>query len=74
MLLGRIAINDNGFEPQKFRGRDCDGYSCAHAPDSHEQPKWGIRRQEGPPGSNGIHGMVGDKMGDVKNSNPVLFH
>ena len=38
MLLGGIAVPDYPFKKKAVGGSDCDGFSGAHAPDSHRHP------------------------------------
>ena len=50
MLLGGIAVPHHAFETDAILGTDCDGYSTAHAPDSHTQPTTGIPKRTLPLG------------------------
>jgi len=50
MLLGGIAVPDHAFKTEAILGADRDGYSSAHAPDSHTHPTTGIRKRTLPLG------------------------
>ena len=42
VLLGRVAVGDDGFKPLAIGVVEGDGYTVAHAPNSHAQPPMGI--------------------------------
>src|SRR5271157_1075017 len=48
VLLSGVAVPDERFEPAAIRNRYCDGYSGAHAEDSHAQQSAGIPKRTQP--------------------------
>jgi hypothetical protein len=48
VLLSSVAVPDERFGPAAIRNRYCDGYSGAHAQDSHAQQPAGIPNRTQP--------------------------
>jgi len=45
MFLGGIAVPDRSFEAKTVNTTHCEGYTCAHVPDSHRQSSMGTLKR-----------------------------